>query len=272
MPKINCHLIKQFDFIHLNQHNSYGILFLQVYDISKKKCQEISSDFSNIPIDTNEKDQCYGTTVNIVNTIVNFPTCPETHNLIQLLNLGDVDICEYSDFLTFFKTDHWIVVDSRQSSFTGRRDFRKAHYSDFCIDRYYVGNRHMGNIALVCELPEEIYCKQNDCFQHCCPSDHYLNETNGDCIHIDYYQEKAKWLNFDASKQIDNLNFTKLTNIYGLFGANGGVDLTCEEGDLPINSGNLKEHDVKYLPYGEIDIDGARFPFGKHCYVRQGNH
>ena len=206
--------------------------------------------------------------MNIVNTVVHFPTCPENYNLIRLLNHAEEDTCKKFDFLTYFNKENlWVVVDSR-----GRRDSKKAHYGDFCIDRYYVGNRHMGNIALICELPEEIYCKQNDCFQHCCPFNHYLDETSGDCIHIDYYQEEAKWLNFDASKQIDNPNFTKLTNIYGQFGANGGVDLTCAEGDLPINGGNLKEHDVKYLPYGEIDIDGARFPFGKHCYVRQGNH
>ena len=249
-------MIKQYDFIHLNKHNSYGILFLQVYDISKKKCQEISSDFSNIPIDTNEINQCYGTTVNIVNTIVNFPTCTENYNLIRLLNHAEEDTCEKSEFLTYFNKENlWVVVDSQ-----GRRDSRKAHYGDFCIDRVYNGNQHMGNIALVCELPEEIYCKQNNCFQHCCLRDQYLDE-NRTCIHIDYNQE----LNFDASKQIDNLNFTKLTNIYGLFG------LTCEEGDFPIKV-NLKEHDIKYLPYGEIDIDGVRLPFGKHCYVRQGKH
>ena len=206
--------------------------------------------------------------MNIVNTVVNFPTCPENYNLIQLLNLGDVDICDNFDFLTFIKTNHWVVVDSRQLSFKGRRDVRKAHYDDFCIDRYYIGNRHMGNVALVCELQEEIYCKENDCFQHCCPSNHYFDESTGDCIHIDYNLEEVKWLNFDASKQIDDLNFTELTNIYGLFGE---VDLTCDDGDAPLKV-NLKEHDVKYLPYGEIDIDGARFPYGKHCYVRQGNH
>ena len=234
---------------------------MQVYDISKKKCKEISSDFSNIPIDTNELD---GSKVNIVNTIAYFPNCPENYNLVRLLNLGDEDISENYEFLTFFKNeDQWVVVDSR-----GRRDSQKAHYGDFCIDRYYLGNRYMGNIALVCELPEEIYCKENNCFQHCCPNEHYLDESTGDCIIIDYYLEEVKWLNFNASKQIDDLNFTRITNIYG---QDIKVDLTCDEGDAPLNV-NLKEHDIKYLPYGEIEIDGARFPFGKHCYVRQGNH
>ena len=243
--------------------NSNDILFLQVYDLQYKKCKEISSDFSNIPIDPNEKDQCYGTTVNIVNTIVNIPTCPENYMLIRLLNQGDEDICEKYDFLTYFNTeDKWVVVDSR-----GRRDSRKAHYGDFCIDRYYFGNRYMGNIALVCELPEEIYCKENNCLQHCCEHDHYFDETTEDCVRIDFNLEEVKWLNFDKSKQIDNLNFTELTNIYG----HGYVDLTCDEGDDPLEV-NLEEFDVKYLPHGEIDIEGARFPFGKHCYVRQGNH
>ena len=168
-----------------------------------------------------------------------------------------------ADFLTFFKKDHWVVVDSR-----GRRDSSKAHYDNFCLDRYYHGTRHLGTIALICELPEEIYCTQNNCFQHCCPFDHYFDESTRDCIHIDNKLEYIKWQNFDASKQIDDLNFTELTNIYGRY---GGMDLTCEEGDFPIRS-NLKEHDIKYLPYGEIDIDGVRLPFGKHCYVRQGKH
>ena len=244
------------------QGNSNCILSLQVFDLQYKKCKEISSDFSKIPIDTNEKGQCYGTTVNIVNTIVHTPTCQENHNLIQLLNLGDENICKKYDFLTYFnREDQWVVVDSR-----GRRDSRKAHYSDFCIDRYYLGNRYMGNIALVCELPEEIYCKDNNCFQHCCPSEHYLDETTGDCTPIDYNLEEVKWLNFDASRQIDDLNFTELTNIYG---QDIVVDLTCDEGDGPLKV-NLKELDVKYLPYGEIDIDGAIFPFGRHCYIRQG--
>ena len=183
--------------------------------------------------------------------------------LTRLLNQGDVDICETNEFLTYFNSeDKWVVVDSR-----GRRDSRKAHYGDFCIDRYYFGNRYMGNIALVCELPEEIYCKENNCLQHCCDHEHYLDETTRDCVRIDFNLEEVKWLNFDKSKQIDNLNFTELTNIYG----HGYVDLTCDEGDDPLEV-NLEEFDVKYLPHGEIDIEGARFPFGKHCYVRQGNH
>ena len=227
--------------------------FLQVYDISKKKCKDISSDFSHIPIETNEQRR---SKVDIVNTVVHFPNCPENFDLVRLLNLGDEDISEKYDFLTFFnQEDQWVVVDSR-----GRRDSRKAHYDDFCIDRYYLGNRYMGNIALVCELPEEIYCKENNCFQHCCPRDHYEDETTEDCIPIN---SKLEVMKFDASRQIDNLNFTELTNIYG--------DLTCDEGDAPIKV-NLKEYDVKYLPYGKIDIDGARFPFGHHCYVLKGDH
>jgi hypothetical protein len=194
--------------------------------------------------------------VQILNTIVHLPQCDGNHTLERLL-LAENDI-DNPDFLTLFKKDHWVVVDGR-----GRRDSSKAHYENFCLDRYYHGTRHLGTIALICEQSEESYCRENDCFQHCCLRNYYLDETSGDCIEIDYYQEEAKWLNFNASKQIDNLDFTELTNIFG--------KETCEEGDLPIKF-SFREHDIKYLPYGEIDIDGARVPFGKHCYARQGNH
>ena len=193
----------------------------------------------------------------VLNTIVHFPQCEGNHTLERLL-MAENDI-DNADFLTYFKNDHWVVVDSR-----GRRDPIKAHYDSFCLDRYYHGNRYLGTIALICEQSEESYCKENNCFQHCCPRDHYFDESTRDCIHIDYMLEMQ---NFDASKQIDDLNFTELTNIYGRYEK---MDLTCEEGDGPLKR-NLKELNIKYLPYGEVDIDGARLPFGRHCYVRQGN-
>ena len=246
---------------------------MQVYDISKKKCQEMSSDFSNIPIDTNEKDQCYdGTTVNIVNTVVNIPTCPENHNLISLMNHAEEDTCEKSDFLTYFnKENHWVVVDSR-----GRRDSRKAHYGDFCIDRVYNGNRYMGNIALFCEQPEESYCQENACFHHCCPLQHYFDEKKMECIYLDY-EAFYDWTDeFDAKKPDERIDFENITNIYENLGQH---DLQCGEtfvgskyrpNDTGIMVVNLTEQDVKFLSNGQLDIDGAIIPFDKHCYNLKG--
>ena len=196
----------------------------------------------------------------ILNTIVHFPQCEGNHTLERLL-MTENDI-ENADFLTFFKKDHWVVVDSR-----GHRDSSKAHYDNFCLDRYYHGTRHLGTIALICEQSEESYCRENNCFQHCCPNNQYLDETTGHCMPIDFNAEEMEWQNFDASMKMDDLNFTEVTNIYGRYGE---VDLTCDKGDAPLKV-NLKEINFKYLPYGEVDIDGAIFPFGRHCFVRQGN-
>ena len=244
----------------------------QVYDLQFKKCKEILSDFSNIPINPNERDQCYGTTVNIVNTVVHFPTCPENYNLIRLLNHAEEDTCEQFDFLTYFNNkDQWVVVDSR-----GRRDSRKAHYGDFCIDRVYNGNRHMGNIALFCEQPEESYCQENACFHHCCPLQHYFDEQKMECIYLDY-EAFYDWTDeFDAKKPDERIEFENITNIYENLGVN---DLQCEEtfigskyrpNDTGIIVVNLTEQDVKFLSNGQLDIDGAIIPFNKHCYNLQG--
>jgi hypothetical protein len=232
----------------------------QVYDLQFKKCKKISSDLSNIPIDPNEKDQCYGSEVNIVNTDVHFPTCPENYNLIQLLNLVDANICEKYDFdfLTYFNNeDRWVAVDSR-----GRRDVRKAHYGDFCIDRYYAGNRHLGTIALICEQPEESYCKENFCFQQCCPFQHYFDEEQRECI---FLEDEAfyLWLDeFDANKPDEKLEFGNITKIYGNLEQQ---HLHCDPMAV-----NLREREVKFLSNGQLDIDGAIIPFNKHCYNLKG--
>ena len=199
--------------------------------------------------------------MNIVNTVVHFPTCPENRNLIRLLNLVDENICEKYDFLTYFNNeDRWVVVDSR-----GRRDSRKAHYGDFCIDRYYTGNRHLGTIALICEQPEESYCKENFCFQQCCPFQHYFDEENLECIFLDD-EAFYPWLDeFNANKPDENLEFGNITKIYGNLEEQ---DLHCGRNDTM--AVNLTEQEVNFLSNGQLDIEGAIIPFKHHCYNLKG--
>ena len=172
------------------------------------------------------------------------------------MNHAEVDICEKFDFLTYFnKENHWVVVDVR-----GRRDVRKAQYGDFCIDRVYNGNRHMGNIALFCEQPEEFYCHENACIHHCCPLQHYFDEQKMECIYLEY-EAFYDWI--DANKTDERIEFENITNIYGNLGEHG---LQCGENDTRMVV-NLAEQDVKFLSNGQLDIDGAIIPFNKHCYI-----
>ena len=138
---------------------------------------------------------------------------------LERLLIAENDV-ENADFLTFFKTNHWVVVDGR-----GRRDSSKAHYDDFCLDRYYHGTRHLGTIALICEQPEESYCKENVCFHQCCPYQHYFDEQKDECIFLENYAFND-WLDeFDATKP-EELDFKNFTKIYGTMREH---DLHCTE-------------------------------------------
>ena len=216
----------------------------------------MKSDFSNIPIEFNELRYSQ---VQILNTTVHFQQCMENHTLERLL-IAENDK-ENADFLTFFTTNHWVVVDSR-----GRRDSSKAHYDNFCLDRYYHGTRHLGTIALICEQPEESYCKENFCLHHYCPVQHYFDEQKEECIFLEY-DAFNDWLDeFDATKP-EELDFKNITNIYGNLREH---DLQCGKNDSGIIGVNLTEQELKFLPNGQLDIDGAIIPFNQHCYNLQG--
>ena len=83
--------------------------------------------------------------------------CKDNYTRIVLNNDKEVDLNYESKFLTYFKKDHWVVVDGR-----GRRDSKKAQYKDFCLDQYITTTHgHQGTVAITCEQNEENYCKEN---------------------------------------------------------------------------------------------------------------
>ena len=151
--------------------------FFQAYDLQYKKCKDsVQTDFNYTKIELNRFNPG---PVDIISPRAYFPQCKENYAQKQLLNLiGDETDSEYdygtetevhAEFLTWLKPDNitgeenWTLVDIR-----GRRDPSKAHYTDFCLDGYFGNGVHQGTVAFFCELPEDTYCKENDCFQHCC--------------------------------------------------------------------------------------------------------
>ena len=127
----------------------------------------------------------------------------------------------------------------------------------------------LGTVAIFCELPEDLYCKENECFQHCCPRDYFYDPEKEICDQLsgDLHEQ---WENkFNAALPHEDLDFGIVTNIYGEYLEI--PDLSCDEDDAPIEQ-DLAENYVKFLPNGKIDIDGAIIPFGEHCYNQQGNN
>jgi len=198
--------------------------------------------------------------------------------LKQLINIEDYasihpdenehEIKSSSEFLTWFKNDQeWKLVDGR-----GRRDPKKAQYNDFCLDGYFERGILRGTISLFCELPEEFYCKENECFQHCCPRLHYFDAEQEECKKVpeEYVNE---WKNeFNANKPHGEFNYGNVTNIYGLDinGFDFESAISCDEDDYPTYV-DLEEEEIKFLSTGKININGAIIPFGKHCYNQQVN-
>ena len=250
------------------------MLFFQAYDLQYKRCtDDVNTDFNYTKIEVNSGGQ-----VDITSTITYFTKCKEPYVLKQLVNLnGDETDSDYDygteteihpEFLTWLKPDditgekHWRLVDIR-----GRRDSRKAQYTDFCVDGYFGFGVHKGSVAFFCELPEDLYCKENDCFQHCCAAQDFYDLDKGICDRVPN-NLLGDWENeFNGNLPHNNLNFENVTNFYGQDPDNVGI--SCDEGDEPIDE-YFSESSIKYLSNGKVDVDGALIPFGKHCYNYAG--
>ena len=225
----------------------------------------LSSNFDFTKIELNEYENRH---VNIASIITHFPNCKEPYLLQRLLNPVGTETDIHSDFLTWLDSDeiteeeNWRLVDIR-----GRRDPSKAHYTDFCLDGYFGNGVHQGTVALVCELPENLYCKENDCFQHCCQRGDFFDIDKEICDGVPDNLLEAWQNEFNDNLPQKDLNFQNVTNLYGQDPNNPGI--SCDDDDQPIEH-DFTETSVKYLSNGKVDVDGALIPFGKHCYNHAG--
>ena len=232
------------------------------------------SEFNYTKINLNEAT---GVQWVITSTITYTPKCNGSYKQIRLINQDGGVSYEYDDyesetelevahdFLTWFKHgEYWVLVDARN-----RRDSKKAQYKDFCIDGYFSRGVHTGSIAFFCELPEDEYCQENDCFQHCCPHYFYFDIDKGICEQLPE-ANLDEWKNeFNATLPHNDLYFKNVTNFYGQDINN--LDLVCDEDDDIIHE-DTTYNLIKYMPNGKLDFDGAIIPFGKHCYNQDGKN
>ena len=123
-------------------------------------------------------------------------------------------------------------------------------------------------MAIFCELPEDLYCMENECFQHCCPLYYFYDQQKAVCEPVSDDFKEQYMQEFDAKKPHEDLDFDIVTNLYGQH--IDYPDIGCDEDDDIIRQ-DFTENYVKYLSKGKIDLDGVIIPFGEHCYNQQGN-
>ena len=60
----------------------------------------------------------------------------------------------------------------------GKLDYVGLNISPFSVKSEQCD---LGTVAIFCELPEDLYCKQNECFQHCCQRDFFYDPEKEIC-------------------------------------------------------------------------------------------
>ena len=112
----------------------------------------------------------------------------------------------------------------------------------------------MGTIAVVCKIPDEIFCEYNACVKHCCPFGHYYHSTRKSCQRIqNAHLEESLYNPTFEDKHLKNTD-----NLREIF---NGIEMMCNQ----TLTYDITKYDIKFWSNGEAEIEGKSFEMNQYC-------
>ena len=177
--------------------------FLQVIDISTKKCVNILSDFEDANEININLDQIDATNVTIGS--YGFPKC-----------VGG------ATNQSFIKTNFKTFLNEENELFLSDLRLWK-NYSEFCVDQIYneIEDDHGDSdqsltVAIVCEIPDEIFCQDstNTCVQMCDPYGQFWSDLQNSLVPYESGIGESQWLPKSVLEALDKGNVRVMYNTY----------------------------------------------------------